>query len=1090
MNQLFADKNRKWVWVERMKAFLEYAMQLNEVGWPKAEKLLHYIHQLMRAHTALLLQEQDAVAAGIVWAFPELRSKGYLRIATFHSYLQSKEIQLQTIGPELQKLLGVSASEAVFLPIQTHHTTYLGILILDAPTVAEDNYSDPGFATLTLCFQAQLKEILELADTVRSHEKGRNQFYMLTQHISQGFIFIDDYSPTAYVNEAAAYWLQVTPGENSAEQVSQGMNRLRVTASNQHEINEQMQQILANPNVPVKHWLWKYFDPELLILKVSGVHIVTPELQGKLWLLDEITREIAMSEEIATMNEELATSNEELITVNESLDSLNKILEDRNHFIELVLETVPDSILIFDIALHQYVYASNNLFTTLGLTEGWGRAISPELWRLLLYVEDVPMYTKFQAGFLDDYAEQEMVFRLRHANGSYRWFLAHGAVFGRSDSGKPLQIIFSLQDISLLKATEHNLRETLQQLQLSNAQLQESNDQLVALTEQLKQANREIGKLAKEKIQLAERQYQDLTHHMKDSFIIFDRDLHITYSNKAAENLTHLPQADLVGKRVEEILPATLAAQITDDMKTVLETENSLANRYTFRQHDNQVYIESNFYPTSRKGVFAIVRDITAQVLSEFHFKDIAESITDPLIILDEHFRYVYWNAATEKATRKSFSEAIGKTPEEALGSDYYQQYKDRFDAYKRVMETQVPELVSHTLIRDDKLMYIEITVYPTLQGGVLAITRNVTARTIAEKNYSELANSITDIFFALNTDLEYVFFNKACEEFMGRRAEEVLGKTIYEIIPFIRGTETEQMILKVLKEKVPNTLINSNSRAGRVMYYRMYFYPTASGVSVFAQDITERREYQLRIEQLNEELEQKVKERTDQLIVTNKELETFSYSVSHDLRAPLRSIDGFSKALWDDYGSSLNEEGRDYIATIRKSVSKMAQLIETIMKLARVTRTEVDKDWVNLSQIAGTILTELHNAEPARHVVVFIEPDMVVLGDEKLLIIALQNLLHNAWKYSSKREEASIEVGKQTEGEREVYFVRDNGVGFDMKYADKLFTPFQRMHSKRDFEGTGIGLATVQRIVAKHGGRIWVETALNQGAVFYFTLK
>jgi light-regulated signal transduction histidine kinase (bacteriophytochrome) len=225
------------------------------------------------------------------------------------------------------------------------------------------------------------------------------------------------------------------------------------------------------------------------------------------------------------------------------------------------------------------------------------------------------------------------------------------------------------------------------------------------------------------------------------------------------------------------------------------------------------------------------------------------------------------------------------------------------------------------------------------------------------------------------------------------------------------------------------------------------------------------------------------------QLEETNKELEAFSYSVSHDLRAPLRAIDGFSLSLWQDQAERLDDTGRDYLQRIRSAAQRMGQLIDDLLNLSRVTRAEMCHETVSLSAVADHVLSDIQKAHPDRKVKVTVEKDMKVIGDGRLLQIVLENLLGNAWKFTSKSPKAEIQVGSiQQNGER-VYFVKDNGAGFDMAYAHKLFGAFQRLHTEREYPGTGIGLATVRRIIHRHGGRIWAEGTVNQGAAFYFTL-
>ncbi len=221
-----------------------------------------------------------------------------------------------------------------------------------------------------------------------------------------------------------------------------------------------------------------------------------------------------------------------------------------------------------------------------------------------------------------------------------------------------------------------------------------------------------------------------------------------------------------------------------------------------------------------------------------------------------------------------------------------------------------------------------------------------------------------------------------------------------------------------------------------------------------------------------------------------NRELDAFSYSVAHDLRAPLRSLDGFSAALLEDYASNLDEEGRQYLAYIRGAAGQMARLIDDLLELSRVTRSDLKREPVDLTEMARAIAARLQSTSPERQAEFIIADGLAANADRGLSTIVLENLIGNAWKYSGKRPQARIEVGITTREGRDAYYVRDNGAGFDMAFARKLFGVFQRLHSAREFEGTGIGLATVQRIVRRHGGSIWADGQVDHGATFYFTLS
>ncbi len=338
------------------------------------------------------------------------------------------------------------------------------------------------------------------------------------------------------------------------------------------------------------------------------------------------------------------------------------------------------------------------------------------------------------------------------------------------------------------------------------------------------------------------------------------------------------------------------------------------------------------------------------------------------------------------------------------------------------------------------------------------------------------------------------VLVNTQAQKMFGYEEAELVGRPVDDLLPDqVRARHAEH---RHRYAQNPTTrpmgiglMLSGRRRDGSEVPVEISLSPltTPDGVLVTAviRDVTERRRIEERVRNLNEDLARRVAE----LAAVNKELEAFSYSVSHDLRAPLRSIDGFSQALLEEHAAQLDETAMDYLRRIRAATQRMGELIDDVLDLSRVTRREMRHDDVDVSGLATTVMAGLTRAQPERPVEVHVAEGLRGRGDPALLRLLLENLLGNAWKFTAGETPARIEVGIERVGDRLAYYVRDNGVGFDMAYADKLFGAFQRLHAANQFPGTGIGLATVQRIVLRHGGQVWAHGELGRGATFFFTL-
>ncbi|WP_170954844.1 PAS domain S-box protein [Polaromonas sp. AER18D-145] len=500
---------------------------------------------------------------------------------------------------------------------------------------------------------------------------------------------------------------------------------------------------------------------------------------------------------------------------------------------------------------------------------------------------------------------------------------------------------------------------------------------------------------------------------------------------------------------------------------------------------------------------------------AQARFANIVNLAADAIISVDEDQRILIFNYGAEQIFGYTAAEMLGQPLVRLLPERYHEAHPGHLRQFGTA-----PQTARHMSKRSDVFgrrkdgseFFAEASISWAMENGKQVFTvflRDISARKQTEEEIRQLNASLHQFKGTLDQTLESVYIfdsdtlrftyaNEGAKRQTGYSETELMQMTPLDIRKDETLEKYKQLVQPLIAGVLPSLTFESiyihkdgHDMPVEVFMQLVRLEGQAPCFVAMVTDISARKQAEEEILRLNADLEERVRQRTAQLQAANQELEAFSYSVSHDLRTPLNTIDGFSKLLGKEIGASAaTERGKHYLARIRAGVVQMGELIDALLSLAQVSRSSLRWESVDLSAMAETVFTGYREREPGRLVQLAIQPGLVVHGDPSLLRQVLGNLMGNAWKYSSKQQQTVVSFRREMGSDGAwVYAVRDNGVGFDMAYADKLFGAFQRLHTASEFEGTGIGLATVHRIITRHGGKVWAESAPGHGATFYFTL-
>jgi PAS domain S-box-containing protein len=630
-----------------------------------------------------------------------------------------------------------------------------------------------------------------------------------------------------------------------------------------------------------------------------------------------------------------------------------------------------------------------------------------------------------------------------------------------------------------------------------------------------------------EALRKSEKRYRFLSENMGDVVWTMDLDLNTTYISPSTTKVFGFNPEERLQQKIDQIMPPQSLAYIMQRFQEEMAKE-----QHGKVEQDRQIIVEAEFYHKNGGivwmenlvkairdkdgkpiGIYGSSRDITERKRAEEALRESEERLDLAMAVKNEGIWDVNLTSNETYYDDRYYTMAgyqPGDFPQDSAAWEE-RVHEEDLPIVQKAIENHLNGKSANIDIeyrlkkKDGQWMWVNDKgkVYERDESGkpvrIVGTHTDITDRKLAEEalqvsevRFQRMLKVIPDMISVHDPDMNIVYSNWAGFAAMPPE-KQVLNTKCYKTYRDYDQICPDCQAVTVLDSKVA---FQGEFELSEGYWIDLRVFPlldSSGEVEYFIEwvrDISALKKIEDQLKKFNIVLDEKVQERTIQLEALNKELASFAYSISHDFRAPLRALDAFSASLNDKYGDQIDEQGRHYISRIRNNALYMSDLIDDLLKLSRITRADVNPQEVDISRLAGERIQLLQETEPERRVEVKIAAELSARGDRALLHAALQNLLENAWKFSSQEAQAEIEVGRTTIAGEEVFFVRDNGVGFNMAYADKLFGTFQRLHGADEFPGTGIGLATVQRIINRHGGKIWAESEIGKGATFYFTLE